>query len=341
MKVLYAIQCTGNGHLSRAIEIVPLLRKRVQVDILVSGIQGDIPLPFDADYNYHGLSFIFGKKGGINYWETLKRNNLFELINEIKQCPVTKYDLIINDFEPVSAWAARLKHVNCIGLSHQIALLSKKVPQTQKKSRVGRFVLKYYAPSLHHFGFHFQSYDSDIYLSVIRQRIRQTERNKKGYYVVYLPAYADEKIINALSSFKHVEWRVFSKHSQRAYITENFFVRPIEIKSFEKSLARCNGVICGAGFETPAEALFLNKKLMVVPMEGQFEQQMNAAALKNLGVRVLPFLDPTQTPQIKQWLENDTTVTVNYPDQTREIIDGVLSKYVVSTELTHPLIKSL
>jgi predicted glycosyltransferase len=39
MKVLYAIQGTGNGHLSRAEDIVPQLRKRCQVDILVSGTQ--------------------------------------------------------------------------------------------------------------------------------------------------------------------------------------------------------------------------------------------------------------------------------------------------------------
>jgi len=36
MKVLYAIQGTGNGHLSRAEDIVPYLQKRCDVDILVS-----------------------------------------------------------------------------------------------------------------------------------------------------------------------------------------------------------------------------------------------------------------------------------------------------------------
>ena len=36
MKVLYAIQGTGNGHLSRAKDVIPALLKRVQVDILIS-----------------------------------------------------------------------------------------------------------------------------------------------------------------------------------------------------------------------------------------------------------------------------------------------------------------
>src|SRR5690606_40225251 len=56
---------------------------------------------------------------------------------------------------------------------------------------------------------------------------------------------------------------------------------------FISSMAGASGILCGAGFETPAEALFLNKKLMVVPMKGQFEQQCNAAALKTMGVPVI------------------------------------------------------
>ncbi len=46
-------------------------------------------------------------------------------------------------------------------------------------------------------------------------------------------------------------------------------------------------MLCGAGFETPAEALFLGKKLMVIPMKGQYEQHINAASLKELGIPVL------------------------------------------------------
>ena len=37
MKILYAIQGTGNGHLSRAIDVIPDLKKIVKVDVFVSG----------------------------------------------------------------------------------------------------------------------------------------------------------------------------------------------------------------------------------------------------------------------------------------------------------------
>ena len=52
-------------------------------------------------------------------------------------------------------------------------------------------------------------------------------------------------------------------------------------------MASSTGVLCGAGFETPAEALYLGKKLMVIPMKSQLEQFYNAASLKQLGVPVL------------------------------------------------------
>ena len=101
MKILYAIQGTGNGHASRALEVVPYLQKRAEVDILVSGYQCELKFPFEVKYKLYGLSFIFGKKGGIDLWETLKKTKFGKLWKEIKNLPVRDYDLIINDFEPV------------------------------------------------------------------------------------------------------------------------------------------------------------------------------------------------------------------------------------------------
>ncbi|MEQ9582180.1 MAG: glycosyltransferase family protein, partial [Arenibacter sp.] len=71
MKVLYAIQGTGNGHLSRARDVIPALQKKgLELDILVSGIQADIQIPHPVKYQLQGLSFIFGKQGNVNLWRT-------------------------------------------------------------------------------------------------------------------------------------------------------------------------------------------------------------------------------------------------------------------------------
>ena len=62
---------------------------------------------------------------------------------------------------------------------------------------------------------------------------------------------------------------------------------PISNNQFTESIINCDGVITGGGFETPAEVLFLGKKLMSIPIRDHYEQKCNAAALKKLGVTIL------------------------------------------------------
>ena len=331
MKILYAIQGTGNGHLSRARDIIPLLQKKASLDILVSGIQADVELPYPVKYKFNGLSFIFGENGGIDLIATYKKSNLKRLYKEIKALPVEEYDLVINDFEPVSAWACRRQHKLCIGLSHQAAVINKNSPKADKKDPVGKAILKNYAPVSESYGFHFAAYDKNIFTPVIRSQVRQAVATDKNYYSVYLPAYSDERIIKVLGEIKNVSWQVFSKHSSTTYRKKNISVQPINNNEFIESLVNCTGILCGGGFETPAEALFLKKKLMVIPMKGQYEQQCNAAALKEMGVPVIRSLKNKHIDKIKSWLENDQFIAVNYPNTTEEIIDNILKSHAAIT----------
>jgi uncharacterized protein (TIGR00661 family) len=89
-------------------------------------------------------------------------------------------------------------------------------------------------------------------------------------------------------------------------------------------MCRSAGVLCGAGFETPAEALYLGKKLLVMPMKQQYEQQCNAAALEKMGVPVIKNLKDKNLDKIDQWLHQDETVAVDYADQTADVIDQLL-----------------
>ena len=326
MKILYAIQGTGNGHVSRARDIIPILQKKGELDILVSGIQADVGLPYEIKYKFKGLSFIFGKKGGIDLLETYKRCNLRNLIREIKSLPVDEYDLIISDFEPVSTWACKIKKKQCIGLSHQSAVINKNAPKPKTFDIIGNLVLRYYAPFTKSYGFHFESYDNNIFTPVIRNQIRTAKPIKNPHYTVYLPAYGDEIIIRILSEIPQVNWEVFSKHSKVLFKEKNVQICPIENDKFIASIVNCTGILCGAGFESPAEALFLQKKLMVIPMKGQYEQQCNAAALNKLGVPVLKTLKIDYLNQIKNWVDLPQHINVNYPDITEEIIDKLIAE---------------
>jgi uncharacterized protein (TIGR00661 family) len=327
MKILYAIQGTGNGHLSRARDIVPVLMKNHEVDLLISGTQAEIELPFPVKYKFKGLGFIFGAKGGIDLYETYKKNHIRVLFSEINSLPVHDYNLVINDFEPVSAWACYLENVKCISISHQAAVLNKNAPQPKETDMLGRAILKNYAPSKAKYGFHFKEYDDQIFTPVIRTQVRRQQIFNKGHYTVYLPAYDDKRILKVLKLCGDARWEVFSKHNKIKISTGNITIQPIDNDSFIESMASSEGVICGAGFETPAEALFLKKKLLVIPMKGQYEQLCNAAALKEMGIPVLKSFKSGNADKIIKWIEGGNIVKVDYPDNTEEVINRIIAAH--------------
>lgn len=334
MKILYAIQGTGNGHLSRARDIIPILQQKGTLDLLISGTQADISLDFPIRYRLNGLSFVFGKRGGVDMKQTFLQADSRKFYREISSLPIEEYDLILNDFEPVSAWAARLKKKICIGLSHQSAVLAPNAPRPKEDDKMGRFILRNYAPVTIAYGFHFDRFDPHIFTPVIRKQIREVEISDKGHYTVYLPAYDDARLYNILQHFKTVKWEVFSKHNKSAFQLGNVSVRPLNNEAFIESMASCTGMLCGAGFETPAEALYLKKKLLVIPMKGQYEQQCNAAALKKMGVPVIKKLHLKYTETIFNWLESGEVIPVAYPDETEEIINRIIHNHVSTDE--HP-----
>ncbi len=326
MKILYAIQGTGNGHLSRAVDIVPELKKHGKVDLFVSGAQAEISLPYPVKYTSKGLSFYFGKSGGINFYKTFLKNSSKDVIKEIKSFPVEDYDLVVNDFEPITAWACKKKDIPCMGLSHQSALLSKKAPRPKIIDPFGEWILHNYAPVDKYVGFHFEEYDKNIFTPVIRRAIREARVTNQGHYTVYLPAYDDKKLVKLFLRFPKVKWQIFSKHAKSPYHVGRISVFPVSGTDFIDSVVSSAGVLCGAGFETPAEVLHLHKKLLVVPMKSQYEQHCNAAALKKLGVPVLKKVKKKSLEKIESWLDSKDSLDITYPDIAGKAVEKLIAK---------------
>jgi len=327
MKILYAIQGTGNGHLSRAVDIIPELKKYGELDLFVSGAQAEIALPYPVKYKSKGLSFYFGKTGGINFYKTFQKNSSRDVMKEISHFPVQKYDLIVNDFEPITAWAARKKDIRIVGLSHQSALLSKKSPRPKFVDPFGEWMLKNYAPIKKYVGFHFEEYDKNIFTPVIRSAIRAARARDEGHYTVYLPAYDDKKLVALFMKLPKVRWHIFSKHAASPYHIGRISVYPISGQDFVESVVSCTGVLCGAGFETPAEVLHLNKKLLVVPMKSQYEQHCNAASLKNLGVPVLKKVKKKYLKKLEKWIEEGKCLNIEFPDIAGKAVERLMDKF--------------
>lgn len=305
-------------------EIIPHFQRRAEVDVLLSGTQCELELPFPVRFRYHGLSFVFGKKGGIDLYATYASNRLRRFMREVNSLPVHDYDLIISDFEPISTWACFIHGKPCIGLSNQAALFTPGVPLADVIDPVGRFILNHYAPVSRSYGFHFQRYNPSITTPIIRKEVRQAKVTDLGHCTVYLPAHDTDKLIRLLTMIPEQRWEVFAKRASTVEQIENVTIHPISNKTFLESMASSSGVFCAAGFGTTIEALFLRKKLCVIPMKGQFEQQCNAVALSEMGITVLPSLKKKHLPQLMDWLADTSKIRVNYPDHADALVSNII-----------------
>lgn len=324
MKILYAIQGTGNGHLSRAIALIPILMKKAKVDILISGNQAQLDFPFPVRYNCFGLTFIPSKKGGINLFKTIRNLKPLKFIREVKSLPVKDYDLVITDFEPVSAWACKINGVRCVELSHQAAVRMEGSPQTPKWFPLGRWIIKNYCPSNVSYGFHFEPFSDKIFYPIIRKEIIECSPVNGMHFLVYLTAYDEASLIRIFSRISGT-FRIYSNQIKHKKVLGNLTIIPIGTPSFLQDLITCRGVICGAGFELPSEALFLKKALLVVPYSNHFEQHCNAEALKKLGVKILfDFSTPSQMT-LEKWCQNPPVISYHWSNQLEFALETVIS----------------
>lgn len=327
MKLLYAIQGTGNGHLGRAIELAPHLTSEAEVDFLISGKAAELKFPYTFKYRYHGIYFIFGKRGGVNYLSSFSQLKPFRFLRDIRQCPVQDYDAVINDYEPVSAWAARRKKVPCISVSHQASFYSEKVPRYYKRNRAFEFAMMRFAPFDLCVSTHYQRYDENIYLPIIRDELVNAQAQTGNRVVVYLPAFSDELLIRHFEALKDVEWEIFSKKTSEAYEFANGMVYPVNRAGYSRALLNAKAVVIGSGFQGTSEALYLGKKLMTIPMFDQYEQLCNAAALEKLGVRSVYRIDESFSEQLRDWLNAENSCEYRFqsePDvMARRILDLV------------------
>jgi len=119
----------------------------------------------------------------------------------------------------------------------------------------------------------------------------------------------------------------------------NITFMPVDKVLFNEALINCSGIITGGGFETPVEALKLEKKLMVIPISGQYEQQCNAAALEQMGINKLDKLDDDFTGHFNEWIQSKPA-QIKYDHSTEDIIANVMNlsiAHINKDNSYHPL----
>ena len=324
MKIFYAVQATGNGHISRAMEILPFLERYGQVDIFLSGANNSLQLDASVKYRSRGLSLFYTNSGGLNYWEIVRQMAPFRLWKEVRDLPVEKYDLVINDFECITSLACAFKKVPSVQFGHQASFISPKVPRPAHPEWMGERILRHYARATQYIGLHFKQYDDFILPPVIKREILQAEPQDRGHITVYLSSYSDATVKRFLAPLKDYRFQVFSKEVRQRVTDGNITFIPVSKGAFNKSLISCKAILTGAGFETPAEALYLGKKLLVIPIRGQYEQACNAAALQKMGVPVVNALDAGFSSVFLPWMEQKKKPCLHLDYSTQSIVSYLM-----------------
>lgn len=326
MNILYSIQATGNGHISRAMVLLPYLEKFGKVDLFLSGANSTLELQAPVKYRSKGLSLFYTCNGGLDYRKMIANIAPLRIMKEVRDLPVEKYDLVLNDFDCITSLACAKKRIPSVNFGHQASFLSDNTPRPDKKNKIGEWVLKNYAKATQNIGLHFESYDDFIYSPVIKDEIRKAESRNLGHITVYLPSYCDKQLQNTFEKFKDHRFQIFSHQTRSRRSEGNLTFIPVNKQEFNNSLINCAGIITGGGFETPAEALYLKKKIMSIPIKGQYEQVCNAAALKKLGVPVLEKIDDDFDNHFTNWINNQNIPTVQYKYDTEDIVNTLMFK---------------
>jgi len=325
MKIFYAVQATGNGHISKAMELLPHLQQHGSVDIFLSGNNSHLVLDAPVTYRSKGVSLYYNCNGGLDFWQLIRKTKPLRLMQEIKDLPVENYDLVINDFDFITAAACAKKNIPSVNVGHQASFQSPLTPRPVAKSITGEWILKNYAKATRYIGFHFRSYDNFIFTPVIKKEILEAAPVDGNYVTVYLPSYCELQLINIFQPFSDVRFEIFCSQTRQAKQHENISFLPVDKHLFTKSLVGCSGIITGGGFETPAEALHLGKKILTIPITNHYEQQCNAVALAQLGVMRLKKIDRDFANNFYSWLSAGKAIRMDYSRTIPQLLEFLFS----------------
>ena len=320
MKILYGVQGTGNGHISRARALNTALGDvGLDVDFIFSGRDKDQYFNMEEFGNYRtypGLSLSI-KDGKLDLLKTSLKNKPTRFFRDVFDLEFNAYDLVISDFEPITAWAARYQKIHTIGISHQNAF-SYDIPKVNGYY-LSKQVTNNFAPTNTRIGLHYYHFGHPILPPLIS--IRKVDDNDKNTILVYMGFENLQDIISLIKPFKNFRFIVYAKVSEKQ-VSANYTIKPLSFEGFHKDLASCEGVICNAGFELTSEALSLGKKLLVKPLNKQYEQLSNCETLKYLNLGMI--MNSLNHDAVDHWLSlHDFLKPLNYPDVAQAIAEAI------------------
>jgi uncharacterized protein (TIGR00661 family) len=247
-----------------------------------------------------GLSFAFtGSR--IDKSETLKRN-LLRLPEANKQNDELfkqhfepfEPELVISDFEPFSAWWAWRKNVPFISIDHEHVLTLCKLDHPAKNwfSRLTASVVTecHYVGAVAYVVVNFFEaplrIDSAVLAPpIVRTAVSELEPTQGEHILLYSTTGTNQNDLrDTLHRFARHEFCIYGFDVDAKY--GNCIFKKRSTEGFLADLAAARGVIASAGFSLISECMALKKKMLLLPLAGQYEQIINAHYIPRLGLGI-------------------------------------------------------
>ncbi len=203
-----------------------------------------------------------------------------------------KPQLIISDFE---SWAA------LYGLNHRLPVVSIDNMQIINRCRhdesitkgfdfrLARGAVKMKVPGANHYlisSFFFPAVRrkrTTLVPPILRPEAITAKREPKDHVLVYSRALTSKKLSSTLKKLPY-SFRVYG--TKDGVSESNITHCPFSESGFLNDLRTARAVIAGGGFSLMSEAVSLHVPMLSIPIEHQFEQELNARYLEQLGYGV-------------------------------------------------------
>lgn len=119
-----------------------------------------------------------------------------------------------------------------------------------------------------------------VFPPILRREVLDAKPTTGDHTLVYLTS-GFESLLDVLKGFSREKFYVYGY--DKSDVDGVLHYRPFSTAGFLNDLAGAKAVIATAGFTLISEALCLRKPYLAFPMRGQFEQQLNAYQLEELG----------------------------------------------------------
>jgi uncharacterized protein (TIGR00661 family) len=361
-RILFGVAGEGFGHSSRS-ELIGRRLMEAGHEVLFAASAKSLaylgPLFPNRVEEVHGLHFVV-KDGQVLPIPTLVDNivkyhkgfltNRRLFSRKVKQFAP---DLVVSDFEPFCAWWADRHRVPCVFIDNEHVLTMAKLEDVHGwRDRVhAKTVTRGYHTRakayviMNFFSVPLKTRKAVLANPVIRKQVMDLKVQTQSHITVYSTDSRPEtkqKYISIFQRFAPQPFYIYGFGIEEEH--GHCCFKKTSTEGFLKDLASGCGVVATAGLSLLSESLFLKKRMYLMPLKGQFEQQVNAVYAQRLGIaRCAEELDEKELKMFLGDLDKDFSndARILWPDNEAYfgILDQTLQKIGFQPNLIHSLVR--